>query len=103
MVRYRPLLEFGKRYRITRHDVIASQDSDLRTNLRTEIDRPIPVGTVVTVWDPMEWNSYSESLRDEGLNPGFYYVEVESPLPEFVSTKLIVLAHVLEKGVEEVS
>ncbi len=93
-------LEFGRRYKISRPGVTAVQDNEPRTDFASPQDRSIPVGTTITVGDWTEVWPYSSSLTAQGSNPGFYYVSTDTVLPNFVSRKLIVLAHLLEKSVE---
>jgi len=96
------MLKYGALYRITGPHVMALQFNQDRTDFVTAQDRPIPIGTIIQLGDHLELNPYSRELKEKSLNPHFYDVSLQKPVPGFESSKLVVYGHQLEKSVEEV-
>jgi len=94
-------LEFGKRYEIIKPDVIASQFNDEGTELITDHDIALPIGTKFITGDRFQWTPYSGVLSDQSINPYFYDIHLDSEIVGFESTRVAVLAHSLEQSVEE--
>ena len=96
------LLEFGKRYKVIKEGVFASQFDQSRTILVSTQDPQIPVGTVFSVLDWLEWDPFSSTLKKNSHNPNFYDISLEQPIAGFASQALIVQPHVLEQSAEPV-
>jgi len=97
------MLHFGRRYKVTSQNVMASQFNESRTELVTEDDLRIPQDTIILVLDSFRWDPDSQTLGQHSLNPNFYDIQLEESVPGFVSRRVAAHAHVLEQSVEEVT
>ena len=97
------MLHFGRRYKVTNQNVMASQFNESRTELVTQDDLRIPQDTIILVLDSFHWDSKSTTLGQHSLNPNFYDIQLEGSVPGFVSRRVAAQAHVLEQSVEEIA